>query len=509
MEIKEFKRINKLKYLGLVSLMGLNAGCTITKEKQKPNVVIIYMDDLGIGDVSCYGMGQLKTPGIDRIAAEGLRFENGYATAATCTPSRYSILTGDYPWRNDKAAVLAGDAKLLIDTSKVTLPKILQKSGYKTAAIGKWHLGLGQGNIDWNKEILAGPKQVGFDYSYIMAATNDRTPTVFVKNGLVEGLEANDPLEVNYRKNYPGEPTGKLNPELLKMKTTYHHHQSINNGISRIGFMKGGKNAMWVDENMADTFLVESLRFIEENKTKPFFLYYALHQPHVPRVPHPRFAGKSGMGPRGDAILEGDWCVAQVINKLESLHILENTLVIFSSDNGPVLDDGYADQAVEKLGGHTPWGVFRGGKYSLFDAGAHVPFIVMWKGKIKQGVSKAMISQVDIMASAAKLIGSDMPDTDSEQLLSTLMGKTEEGRDILHFEGLKGRVAVRSKEWVLIPPYKGPLRHSWGGNVESGLSKDYQLYHMTEDPNQQHNVYTDFPEIANELLIKLNEGRNK
>ncbi len=492
-----------LKYSSAVFLV-LFFACS-SKQGQKPNIVIIYADDLGIGDVSCYQMGELRTPGMDRIANEGIRFENGYATSATCTPSRFAMLTGQYPWRNKGARVLAGDARSLIDTSMFTLPGMLQEAGYRTAAIGKWHLGLGQGQIDWNQPITLGPNQIGFDYSYIMAATNDRTPTVFVKNGEVVGLDPNDPLEVNYRENYPGEPTGKENPELLKMHPTYHHHQSINNGISRIGFMRGGTSARWVDENMADTLLEESLRFIEDNKEQPFFLYYALHQPHVPRVPNPRFAGKSGMGPRGDVILEADWCVDQLLNKLEELNLLENTLIVFSSDNGPVLDDGYEDDAVEKLGDHTPWGVFRGGKYSLLDAGTHVPFMVMWKGHIQPGVSDALISQVDLMASLGDLVEQSTPINDSENRLKVLTGECNEGREYLLFEGLQKRIGIRTREWVFLPSYQGPERITWGGNVESGCSKEPQLYRISEDKGQKQNLYTQFPKIADELKMKMEQ----
>ena len=504
--MKARKRINKLKYIGILLLMGLNYSCNTSKDEQKPNIVIIYADDLGIGDVSCYGMGQLKTPGIDRIANEGIRFNNGYATSATCTPSRFALLTGNYPWRNEKARVLAGDAKLLIDTATYTLPKMLQKANYKTAVVGKWHLGLGDGKIDWNKHIELSPNQLGFNQSYVMAATNDRTPTVYVKDGVVVGLEADDPLEVNYKENYEGEPTGKMNPELLKMNTTYHHHQSINNGISRIGFMRGGKSAMWKDEEMADTFLNESLQFIEENKDDPFFLYYAMHQPHVPRVPHPRFVGKSGMGPRGDVILEADWCVNTFLNKLEELGLMENTMIIFSSDNGPVLDDGYQDDAVEKLGNHSPWGKYRGGKYSIFEAGTHVPFMVMWKGTIQPGISEALISQVDIMASLAKLVGEKCTGKDSQNLLNTLLNKSRDGREYLLFEGLQRKIGIRSKDWAFIPPYPGPERISWGGNVESGFSDKPQLYQLKEDTTQTQNVYSEFPEIGKELRLLLNEG---
>ena len=257
---------------------------------------------------------------------------------------------------------------------------MLKEKGYYTGVVGKWHLGLGDGNVDWNKTISPGPNQVGFDYSYIMAATQDRVPTVYIENGDVVGLEKDDPIRVDYQKNFEGEPTGKDNPELLKMKWHHGHNNSIVNGIPRIGFMKGGEKAKWVDEKMADTFLEKAKQYVQQHKDGPFFLYYALQQPHVPRTPSERFVGLSGMGPRGDAILEADWCIGEFIKTLQDEGILDNTLIIFSSDNGPVLNDGYYDDAVEKLGNHTPWGPLRGGKYSLFEAGTRVPFVVYWNG---------------------------------------------------------------------------------------------------------------------------------
>ncbi|SMO32098.1 Arylsulfatase A [Saccharicrinis carchari] len=485
--------------------MGLSLSCTSSIETEKPNVVIIYTDDLGIGDVSSYQMGQLKTPGIDRLADEGIRFDNAYATSATCTPSRYSLLTGEYPWRNKRAAVLQGNAALLIDPSAPTLPKLFKENGYSTGVVGKWHLGLGDGNINWNTHIDLGPNKVGFDYSYIMAATNDRVPTVYVQNGDVVDLDKNDPIMVDYRQNFEGEPTGKENPELLKVHPSHGHNMSITNGISRIGFMKGGQSALWVDEDMADTFLVRAKQFVKKHKDKPFFLYYALHQPHVPRVPHPRFAGKSGMGPRGDVILEADWCVDEFLKTLDELGLSENTIVIFSSDNGPVLDDGYHDQSPELVGTHTPWGNLRGGKYSLYDAGTHVPFMLRWQGKIKPGVSDALISQIDLYASFATLFKTENKRPDSQDLLNVLMGKSVKGRDHHITEGLQGRLAFREGDWVLIPPHKGGKKISWGVDMETGFSLRPQLYNLKDDPGQKMNLAEDYPEKT-EQMMKIFEG---
>ena len=477
--MKQYNLLKNKLTLALALLVmlpvSLMTSTVVFASTNKPNIVIIYTDDLGIGDVSAYKMGRLSTPNIDSIADQGIKFTNGYATAATCTPSRFSILTGQYPWRKG-AAILPGDAPLLIDPTKNTLPKMLKKSGYTTAVIGKWHLGLGSGQIDWNEHISLGPNEVGFDYSYIMAATNDRVPNVYVKNGDVVGLEKNDPLKVSYKKNFAGEPTGLDNPELqTNMTFSNGHFHSINNGISRIGYQKGGKKAQWIDEDMSDLFLAEAQSFVKKHQAEPFFLFYTLHQPHVPRVPNPRFVGKSGQGARGDAILEADWAIGEFLTTLDELGLSENTLLIFSSDNGPVLDDGYNDESIAKLGEHTPSGNLRGGKYSLFDAGTHIPFMVRWPKKIIPGVSNALISQHDLLASIARLTGQKISSSDSEDLLDTLIGQSNTGRKSLVVQALGGRTAYKEGEWVFIPAYWGDEKLG-KENIETGACSCYQLY---------------------------------
>lgn len=477
------------------------AGCTQAKREtiaQLPNIVIIYADDLGYGDVGAYGATRLKTPNLDMLANGGVRFTNGYATSATCTPSRYALLTGQYPWRNSDAKILPGSAPLIIDTAQMTIPKMLKEQGYTTGVVGKWHLGLGTGIVDWNQHVSPGPNEVGFSYAYIMAATQDRTPTVYIDNGYVDGLTKDDPLLVDYEKNFEGEPTGLDNPELLKMKWHHGHNNSIHNGIPRIGFQKGGKSALWVDEDMSDTFLIKAQQYIQENKSKPFFLYYALQQPHVPRTPNQRFVGTSGMGPRGDAIIEADWCVGELIKTLETEGLLENTLIIFSSDNGPVVNDGYYDDAVEKLGDHKPAGTLRGGKYSLFEAGTRVPFMAYWKGKIEPTVSDAMFSQLDLFSSLAMLAGSETRTADSQELLDVLLGKSQQGREELILEAAS-RTALRKGDWALIPPYKGPAVQTQV-NIELGNSKEFQLYNLKEDIGEQNNLAISEPEKLQEMI---------
>ena len=491
---------NTFRIVLLISVMLFISCKSENKKKEnavKPNIVVIYLDDLGYGDISSYGATELQTPNIDALASGGVKFTNGYASSATCTPSRYALLTGMYPWRNKDAKILPGTAPLLIGTEQQTLPKILRKQGYQTAIVGKWHLGLGTGIVNWNKKVTPGPNEVGFDQSYILAATQDRVPTVYIKDGDVVGLDKNDPIEINYKNNFEGEPTAISNPEKVDMKWHHGHNNSIVNGIPRIGFMKGGEAAKWTDTDMADHFLVKAQNYVKTHKANPFFLYYAMQQPHVPRTPHPRFVGKSGLGPRGDVILEADWMIGEFMKTLEEEGILDNTLIVFSSDNGPVLNDGYYDDAVEKIGKHDPKGGLRGGKYSIFEAGTRVPFITYWKGTIKPAVSDAVVCQMDLLASLATLTGTSEKATDSEDLLNTFLGKSNTGRDNLVLEAT-GKTALRSGDWVYIPNYKGKnFREKVG--IEVGNFPFEQLYNVKEDNGQQNNLVESNPEKLAEM----------
>jgi len=483
---------------GLFSACQRNGKKEEKRSTKNPNIVIIYMDDLGYGDVSAYGAKDLQTPNIDKLANGGVRFTDGHATSATCTPSRYALLTGVYPWRNKDARILPGTAPLLIGSDQLTVPKMLKEKGYYTGVVGKWHLGLGTGHTNWNKRVSPGPNEVGFDFSYIMAATQDRVPTVYIEDGHVVNLDPNDPIEIDYKNNFKGEPTGKDNSELVTMKWDHGHNNSIVNGIPRIGFMKGGETAKWSDVDMADHFLAKAKEYVINHKEEPFFLYYAMQQPHVPRTPHPRFVGKTELGPRGDVIAEADWCIGEFINTLEKEGLLENTIIVFTSDNGPVLNDGYYDDAVEKNGNHTPNGGLRGGKYSLFEAGTRVPFITYWKGEIEPQSSDALVCQVDLLSSLASLVGSEKKGQDSEALLDVFTGKSKQGRDELIIEA-SGRTALRKGKWLMIPPYDGPAISKWV-NIELGNSKEYQLYDLNEDIAQQNNLADKNPDKLNEML---------
>lgn len=468
----------------------------LVSSSKKPNIVLIYVDDLGYGDISCYGAYRVKTPNIDRLAKEGIRFTEAYSTAATCTPSRYSLLTGQYAWRREGTGIAPGDAPLIIPTDVTTLPSMFGQAGYTSGVVGKWHLGLGKDKPDWNGEIKPGPCEIGFDYSFIIPATGDRVPCVFVENHRVVGLDPGDPIQVNYEEKVGNDPTGLENPELLKVKADRYHSKTIVNGISRIGYMNGGKSARWVDEDIADVLTKKSVSFIEKNKNNPFFLYFALHDIHVPRAPHPRFVGKTDMGPRGDAIVQADWCVGQILDTLERLGIADDTLIIFSSDNGPVTNDGYEDQALEQIGDHKIAGPLRGGKYSSFEGGTRVPFLLRWPDKVKAGESQALVSQIDLIASFAKLTGykfspDDAPD--SINILPALLGQSSEGREYVVQQALGDYLSLRNKSWKYIPPgdWLKVVRYN-----ETGRDSVDQLYNLAKDIGEVQNLAKELPEVV-------------
>lgn len=494
--------MNKIRTVLIVCLIA-----NVLFAQKKPNVIFILTDDLGYGDLSCYGATKISTPNIDKLAKKGIRFTNAHSTSATCTPSRYAIMTGQYPWRTVGTEILPGDAALIVPTDKPTLPSLFQKVGYKSGIVGKWHLGLGNSlEKEWNGELKPGPNEVGFDYSFIFPATADRVPTVFVENHKVVALDPADPIKVDYKKMVGNDPTGKEHPELLKMLSSpsQGHNNTIVNGIGRIGYMSGGNKARWTDEEMPLTFLSKAKEFIEVNKQHPFFLYYALTEPHVPRMPSTMFKGKSNLGYRGDAILQLDWAVGEIMKQLEVLGLAKNTLIVFTSDNGPVLDDGYQDEAVKKLNGHTPAGVLRGGKYSLFEGGTRVPLLISWPAKTKQKVSDALISQVDFMASFSKLLNiKTEADTavDSEDLLDALLGKTDRGRTVLIEQGLESLTIIKGS-WKYIEPNSGPALNILT-NIELGNHVQPQLYNLDDDIGEKNNLADRYPPVVNELAENL------
>lgn len=424
-----------------------------------PNVVYILADDIGYGDLGCYGATKTKTPNLDKLAAAGMRFTDSHSPAAVCTPTRYSIMTGQYAWRHPPGSrILSGIAPMSIKPGTVTVPAFLKQNGYATGVVGKWHLGLGEGETDYNAEIKPGPREVGFDYSFIIPATGDRTPCVYVENGRVVGYDPKDPIRVNYTNKVGDEPTGKDNPDKLTVqKPSRGHDMTIVNGISRIGWMTGGKAARWNDETMADDLTKRAVTFIEQNKEKPFFLYFATHDAHVPRVPHPRFKGQSEHGLRGDCIAQLDWCVGEVLAALEKHGLANDTLVVFTSDNGGVMDDGYIDGTADDKSGHRCCGPLRGFKGGLYEGGHRVPFLARWPGKVPAGkTSGELFCHVDLLATVAAVLGKELPDgagPDSVNVLPALLSETPAKvcrESVVHQAG-GGALAIRKGNWKLIP----------------------------------------------------------
>lgn len=482
----------------LVALTAL-ALPSAAADPKLPNVVYILADDVGYGDLGCYGSTKVKTPHLDSLAKHGTRFTDAHSPAAVCTPTRYALLTGQYAWRHAPGSrILSGLAPLSIKAETLTVPQLLKQNGYATAAVGKWHLGLGEGETNYNVEIKPGAREVGFDYSFLIPATGDRTPCVFVENGKVVNYDPKDPITVSYTKKVGTEPTGKENPELLTVQKPSHgHDMTIVNGISRIGWMTGGKAARWKDEDIADDITKRAVGFIEKSKDKPFFLYFATHDAHVPRVPHPRFKGKSGHGLRGDCIEELDWCVGEILSALEKHKLTDNTLVIFTSDNGGVMDDGYVDGTATDTSGHKCNGALRGFKGGLYEGGHRVPFLAKWPNRVPAGkVSNELICHVDLLATCAALVGKPLPKgagPDSFDILPALTAEKPAKpcrESLVHQSGNPNALAVRKGDWKYIPNE---------GKKKFGP----ELFNLKDDPTELKNLAAEKPELVKELAALL------
>ncbi len=484
----------------LILLAGISFLCSCNKRNDRPNVVILYSDDIGYGDIGIYGARLISTPNIDNLASEGIQFTDAHCAASTCSPSRYALLTGEMGFRKN-VGIQSVNAPATISPKQFTLGKLFQKAGYRTGIIGKWHLGLGNGELNWNKEIKPGPLEVGFDYCFIIPSSNDRAPFVYIENHRVYNNDPSDPITVS-RERIPDSIPGTKYPDALldpESVTVYEgdrgHRCSVINGVGRIGYMKGGKKALWHDHDIADNLVEKAEEFITANGDHPFFLLLATNDIHAPRLPHPRFKGATDLGYRGDNVVQLDWCVGEVMKMLKEKGIDKNTILIFSSDNGPVyIDGGYQDGSDK--GDHQAAGIFRGGKYEIYEGGTRVPFIIRWPSVIKPSVSDALISQVDLLASFAGFLSVKIPGDaarDSRDYWNTFIGKDEKGADvILEQTNTQKGLAIR----------KGTIKYI---NIQN---KIYEMYNLELDPGEEYNIINEQPELAEELhqdLLKLRE----
>jgi arylsulfatase A-like enzyme len=463
------------------------------KPARAPNVLVIIADDVGWGDLGCYG-GKIPTPHLDSLAKKGLRFTDSHATAAVCTPTRYSLLTGEYAWRVNaiglNKGVSNGNSPLLISPAKLTLPKMMQQAGYRSAAIGKWHLGFGLEVPDYNSDLKPGPLECGFHEFFGFPATNDRMPTVYVRNHRVVGLDPADPIRVSY-----------------------HDESAKRDGLSRIaagrhriGWMSGGKAAWWKDETIGRTFTTEVVQFIERNRQAPFFLYFAPHAVHAPPIPDRDFAGRSGLGGRADMLMDLDAQVGKILTTLEAGGLSENTLIVFTSDNGAYVQN-------EK--GHRPNGPYRGEKSQLWEGGHRVPMIVSWPAKVKPAVSSQLIGTIDLPATLASLVGNKAANPsfpDSHDLLPLILGdESFKGRDHLIVQSGTGELALRQKHWKYIPDlakangWKGWKKQGGKNSAPSGPG----LYDLEKDPGEKNNLQSKHPEIAARMAKLLDVAKSR
>lgn len=481
-----------LVVLGTIGV-GYAAPSPVAAPATKPNIIFILSDDLGYGDVGCYGAKRVRTPHIDRLAREGVRFTDAHTTASVCTPTRYAFMTGQYAWRKPGTGIARGNSPSLIRPGTPTVPSILKSVGYATGLVGKWHLGLGTTETDFNAELKPGPLELGFDYAFFIPATGDRVPCVFVENHRVVGLDPADPIVVSYGEPIPGEPTARTHPEMLTIKAGPGHYDAIVHGISRKGFMKGGTKALWRDEDIADTLTGKAVAFIErQSAEKPFFLYLATHDIHEPMVPHPRFRGTSDCGWRGDVIHQLDWTVGEVLAALDRRGMTRNTLVIFTSDNGGALKDTYNDGTNHLHARQPPNGRLRGKKGELYEGGHRVPFIVRWPGRVRaDGTSGALLALVDLLPSLAALTGASLrrgSAPDAVNVLRALLGERggKARTELVLQNNGPSPLALRAGPWVLIEKSGG-----------------HELYNLTQDFDQEHDQAAAEPARVRELAQRL------
>ena len=451
----------------------------------RPNIVYILADDLGYGDVRCLNpeRGKIATPNLDRLAAQGIRFTDAHSGSAVCTPTRYGILTGRYAWRTRlQSGVLLGFDPPLIDQGRLTVPGLLRQHGYQTACIGKWHLGLtfaaaGKRTHDLTLPIQDGPTTRGFDYYFGISASLDMPPFAFIENDRFTETPSVEKQWLRKGAAAPGFEAVDVLPTLTR--------KAVECLSSRVA------------------------------EKKPFFLYLALTSPHTPLVPTQDWEGKSGLNAYGDFVMQTDWSVGQVLQALEKNGLAENTLVIFTSDNG--CSPAAKVQELESKG-HFPSHRFRGYKADIWDGGHHVPFLARWPGHIQPGsVSDQLICLTDLMSTCADLLGARLPDDagpDSVSILPALLGQaTRPLREAVVHHSINGSFALRQDRWKLeLCPDSGGWSAPKPGSTEAKKLPPVQLYDMAEDISERANRQQDHPEIVarlTKLLEKyVGEGRS-
>lgn len=478
-----------------------------------PNVILINADDLGYGDLSCYGATLVSTPNIDALAARGRRFTDAHSPSAVCSPSRYGLLTGTYPLRANIWGPLPRTQPLTIDTTKPTLASVFKQSGYDTACIGKWHLGFGEGKTDWNKPLRPGPNAVGFDYYFGLPIVNSGPPFVYVENDRVVGYDPADPFVF-----------GKNQKSVTRVFPAKH-------GLNAVG---GAEKAhrLYDDEKVGTTFANKSAQWIADRpKDKPYFLYLATTNIHHPFTPAKQFKGTSKAGRYGDFIHELDWIVGQVVKAVQARGELDNTLIIFTSDNGGMINHGGQDAW---LAGHRLNGELLGFKFGIWEGGHRVPMIAAWPGRIPEGTeSDALISQIDLLATFAGLLERDI-DTgpDSVDQSQELMGQAKEPlRDeLVVLSNSPKHLSIRTKRWLYIPAQGegGFKKTNWGehalgavgamkttGQINSDVADGKvkpdapktQLYDLINDPRQTRNVVNEHPDVAKKMHARFEHYR--
>ena len=480
----------------------------------KPNIVLIFADDLGYGDLSCYGATKVKTPNIDKLASEGRRFTDAHSASAVCTPSRYALITGEYPHRKNLSRPVFLRTGLVLDSEQQTVADVMKAAGYATACIGKWHLGFGKKAPNWNGELKPGPLELGFDYYYGVPVVNSHPPFVYVENYRVVGHVKDDPFVF-----------GK------KAKTREFFEKM---GYTQIGGADAA-HALYYDEAVGTELTKKAVNWIKKQKKDPFFLYLSTTNIHHPFTPAPRFKGTSQCGPYGDFIHELDWIVGEVMETLEEQGVADNTLVIFTSDNGGMFNVG-GQNAWDA--GHRLNGELLGFKFSAWEGGHRVPFIAKWPGKIEAGTtSDQLVSNIDMIATFAALTGGKIQHgqgRDSINILPALTGNPScPLRDHIVLAPFKPtHLSIRKGKWMYISAQAGggftaPKRgaHAFGGpaavtyagyknsDIEGGKIKKgappAQLYDLEKDLTQTTNVYRENPEVVKELEALLNSYRSQ